>query len=164
MKGLTIIEIVMVIVLTAIIAAAIASLNQTLVVDIYQFSETRSNIESFARRALMRMAREIRMIGGERTVLAATAGNLQFDDTSGNTIEYSLNGTDLMRNSNVLCPSVSSLVFSYVDGYGDRVASPQVAPNETDIRLIEIILTVTMAGQEKTLTTLVFPRNFFRNR
>lgn len=108
-----------------------------------------------ARNGMDRMTREIRLIPNSGVLANIGATNLQFQYPEGTDITYSLNGTNLLRNSDVLIGSVTSLAFSYYDESGNTTATA------ANVRSIGIQLTVlaTASNSNLTLRTRVFLRN-----
>lgn len=103
------------------------------------------------RSAIERMTRELR---GLRSASAAdlniaTAGQIRFNDVTGNSVCFYLNGTDLMRsgdftaacgttNPQVLASGVSALSFTYYQDDGSTLAG---APNLVRYITVQFIVT-----------------------
>ena len=156
--GVTIIELVMVIVIVGILARLSAGyINQ--VVSTWQMVSFRMETVSQMRGALDRMSREIRQRKNATSVLTPTANALRFNATDNTTITYNVSGTDLLRNNTVLASGVTRLGFTYYNATGGLLANPDVSPDPTDIRRITVELEAQSAGQNKTLAAQVFPRN-----
>lgn len=110
---------------------------------------------SMARVAIGRMGDDI------LNARSATAANLSLNSNSitfasndGISISYSLSGTNLMRNSKILSKDIGALNFTYYDQIFSTTSIP------SDVRCIQINMTVTYNNSTNNLTTLVCPRNF----
>ena len=167
-KGVTLLELVLVMVIVGIIAG-VSSLYIRETVDLYRFMTFRSELVSQSRLALMTMAREIRQLRDNFAVTEAGAGAFRFSDiheTLDKTIRYSLSGNQLKRTlydetgtqtaDNVLASGVTALQFLYYDELGQQI-TPVLSP--TNIYWVKISITVASGTQTKTLTTMVHPRN-----
>lgn len=105
------------------------------------------------RGAIERMTRELR---GLRSASAAdlniaTAGQVRFNDVTGGSVCYYLNGNDLMRssdfttacgttNAQVLASGISALTFNYYQNDGVSAAAPNL------VRYITVQFTVTQGA------------------
>jgi prepilin-type N-terminal cleavage/methylation domain-containing protein len=159
-KGVTLIEMVMTIVIVGILAG-IGAVYIKGVVDLWDFWSFHSDIVSQGRIAEMRMARDIRQVKNDTSVLIADRSQLQFKDANDLTIGYSLNGANLMRNSDILASGVTNLTFSYFNATSSPLTPlPLSAAGRSDISLVGIVLTIVSGNQNKTLATQVYPRNF----
>lgn len=157
-RGVTLIELVMVIAIMGILAGLSAGyINQ--VVATWQTVSFRMETVSQMRGALDRMSREMRQIKNSTSVLLAGASALRFNAVDNSTIVYNVSGTDLLRNNTVLATGVTRLNFTYYNATGGLLANPAVSPDPTDIRRIAVALEVRSSGQNKSLTVQVFPRN-----
>lgn len=157
-KGITLIELVMVIVIVGILASASAMyIKET--VDLWRFLSFRNELVSSGRMALVRMEREIRQIRNDTCVYRASAAEFNFTDMHNATINYRLSGNNLLRNSDVLVSGVSNLTFIYYNETNQAIANPDVYPDPTDIRRININLTIQSGTQTKALSSQAYPRN-----
>ncbi len=157
LKGFSLIELIVVIVIIGIFTA-IGS--QILSKAFSGYFDNKYLIEADwqARLALERMQRDIRAIRSPADITTAGASNLVFIDTSGNTITYSLSGTSLDRQTNastvqVLADGIQSLTFSYYD------ENDAVTGTAANVRYITISLHVTLNNTNFTVMTSVYPRN-----
>jgi len=150
-QGFTLLELVLVILLTSIIAG-VASKIIAQGLTIYLTARYTTDADWQGRLALERMARDIRAVssGGIST---AAASQLTFTDTNGNSVSYSLSSTSLMRNSQILANGVSTLTFGYFDKNGATTATSSL------IRYIKITLTIVQDNTNFSLSTSVYPRN-----
>jgi prepilin-type N-terminal cleavage/methylation domain-containing protein len=105
-----------------------------------------------ARLAVERMKSDFRdMKAGSITTYTSTA--LTFQLSAGQTIAYSLSGSNLLRNGDLLAKGVSAFTFGY------RKEDGTSATAAVDLHLLELDLTVQTAGQPYRVQTAVFPRN-----
>ncbi|OGX31978.1 MAG: hypothetical protein A3D27_01995 [Omnitrophica WOR_2 bacterium RIFCSPHIGHO2_02_FULL_46_37] len=157
-KAVTLIELIMAITIVGILTTA-ASMYIKETIDLWRFVTFRSEVAAQVRTALIRMGREIRQLKDALSVYTATAGRFRFDDINANNIDYQLSGSNLMRNADILAGGVSGLSFTYYDADNNAITAPLVSPSNTDIRRINISLSIQSGTQSKTLTTQVYPRN-----
>lgn len=142
--GFTLIEMIMVIVITAILASVGIPLLVNLT-NSFQFSIARKNLSESAEVALRRMDREIRRLRNIASISTATSSTYAFTDIDNNSIQYARSGSTLQRTLNgtvdTLADNVTSLTFTYYDDSENIIATPTVSPNPTDIRLVQIDIT-----------------------
>ena len=156
--GVTLMELIMVMSCVAILV----SLGGMYIKQIFNLWNTvsfRSEVVEQGRMALSRMAREIRQVNNTTSVLNATASRFRFNDSSGNTIDYSYSAGNLTRNGNVLAP-LNNLTFQYYDNRSQVIASPAVAPQATNITRVNMTIGIRSGSQDKTLSEQVYPRDF----
>jgi prepilin-type N-terminal cleavage/methylation domain-containing protein len=158
-KGVTLIELVMVIAIVGILVS-VSSMYIVEVVNMWNFFSFRSEIVSEARLALFRMVREIRQIGNVTDVYKAQISDFQFRDINSDVIEYSLSGGNLFRNSDVLAAGVTNLTFIYYNRTDGQIALPLVSPAGTDIFRIHVNMEIGAGSQTKKISSQAYPRNF----
>ncbi len=151
-QGFTLLELVFVIALTSIIVV-VASNIIAMGAQTYLAAKNTVDADWQARLSLERMARDIRAVRSVTSISTATATQLVFTDFDGTSISYSLSGTSLMRNSQILADGVSSLAFGYFDKNGVTTA---VA---TLIRYVTITLNITQSNSNFSLNTAVYLRD-----
>lgn len=142
-RGFTLIELIIVIVITAIIASTgipvLISLARSM-----QYTIQRKDLSESADVCLRRMDREIRRLRDITSVLTANSTIYSFIDIDNNTITYSLSGTTLQRTfngtPNILADNVTGLTFTYYDDFNNVITSPIVSPNQTNIKIVQIDL------------------------
>lgn len=159
--GYTLIEMVLVVTLVGIIAS-VGALGFMPVLDSWSLGSSRAEISNSAGYALQRMQGEMAQLRDVQSVLAADGTTFSFVDTSDTQITFSLDGTNLMRNDDILARNVSALAFSYFDADHAALPTPQVSPSDTDIWRIVISLTGQAGDQSISLEGQVRPRNIPR--
>lgn len=108
-----------------------------------------------AKSGLERMIREIRLIPNTGALTNLGSTNFQFQYPLGTYITYSISGTNLLRNSDILMAHVTGLTFSYYD------ASGNVTAITSNVRSVGIQITVfsPQSNSSLSLRTRVFLRN-----
>jgi prepilin-type N-terminal cleavage/methylation domain-containing protein len=148
-QGFTLIEFVMVILLISIIAIV----GSQMLAQGLKSSLTLQDITNASwqgQLAIERMMREIRYVRSAVDILIRTNGQFSFVDMNGNTIDYKLIGTNLMRNAQILASGVNTLTFTYMDKNGNTVA------NTTDVHYVGITMNITLNNTQYTLTSSAF--------
>ena len=170
-KAFTLIELIMVIVVVGVLATGLA-LGIRQAIDLWVFLSFRDEVVSQARLAIMRMAREIRLMplrSQAEPILNATDSSLRFTvmdldaDTNDDTLEFDhdAGNNELRREFNgirdVLAEHITSLTFAYFDDNRNPIATP--VADTSGIYHIRITLIVSDGRGTQTLSTQVFPRN-----
>lgn len=165
-RGFTLIEIVLTIVLVGIVAgvAAVIIMQGT---SAYSTGRSRLEAHEQARFALERMSREVRQIRSRAAapvddIITMTATNLEFIDVNGTQVGFRLNGGIMERRENagawqVLATGITApggALFTYFDAAGAAGASQAALWN------IGIELAAAQEQESLTLRTVVHPRNF----
>jgi hypothetical protein len=112
--------------------------------------------------AMDRMIREIRNVADNTRVTVANAATFTYVDVDGNTISFTLTGTNLNRvgtTTDTLAANVSGLAFTYLTNTG-AAAVPNLSPAATDIWWVQIALTVGSGSDAVQFRSRVHPRNF----
>lgn len=157
-QGFTLVELTLAIVLTSIIALALAPLLAT-ALESYAMATARSRAVHDARHAMMQMVSEMRLLTTPK-IQNIQPTNFGFLDAQNIATSYTLipggnNGGSLMRGNTLLSPNVNTLTFTYLDANG---AVTNVIAN---VRRIGIALTTNALGEGTiALRTEVYPRNF----
>jgi len=140
-RAFTLIEIVMVIVVMSIIAAIGVPLILS-AADAISFLTVRVDLTQSADVSMSRMSTEIRRLRDGQSINTATSSQFRFFDVDDTDIDYTLNGTDLMRNTDILASNVDTLTFTYYDENGAVLSPPTVGiGTDTDIDRVEIFMT-----------------------
>ncbi|UCG35186.1 MAG: hypothetical protein JSW17_06820 [Candidatus Omnitrophota bacterium] len=131
--------------------------------NLWSFSNYKMEILWGATTLIQDMAKNMRMTKDKTSIYTATATHFEFDieNPSGGTtrIRYQLAGDKLYKNGNVFMDSIDSLSFAYYDSSDNLIASPLVSPNKTDIRSVEIDLTLTSGTETVSLKSKIQCRN-----
>ena len=161
-KAFTIIELIMVIVITGIIAGITAMLILQ-VMNVYSFVTVREVILSDGELAMGRMSREIRQIEDAESIYTADNEEIDFEDAYQTRIDFRLSGNSIMRmenlvNDDVLVSSdLTTLQFLYRDKDNIVLSTPVAIP--ANIKRIQINLTIKKGDEEIALQSQVYPRN-----
>lgn len=160
-KSFTLIELIIVITILGIIAGVGLPLTLQLI-DSFSYSLYRRDLSESADAALRRMSREIRRLRDDSSVNIASATTYAFVVNEG-TIQFQLNGNDLERsfdgNTDALISDVSFFSFKYLDDEGSVIAAPLVSPDKTDIKFIEINMTLFSGDNTIYYIDRIRPRN-----
>jgi len=167
MKGYTLVELVIVLVLLAILAGiGIPMMFKT--VDAWVFG---SKFQDYAVMssvmAMNRMSREIRRLLNDSNITTATSSQITFTDLGSNIITFNRSGNTLQRGLgatavyDALADNVTALTFTYYDDFNNTIASPIVGSN-TDLRRIDIVFSVLAGSNTLNFNTEVRPQNLMR--
>ncbi len=152
--GFTAVELLVTIVILGIVGVALAPGLGTAVQQYYIVLNSRQIVSAMSA-GVDRIAREIRLIPGSAQISNIAASNFQFQYPTGTNITYSLSGTNLLRNSDVLIPNVTSLTFTYYDQTG---AVTSVIANVRSVRF-QVTATAPASTQGVTIQTQIFMSN-----
>lgn len=150
-RGFTLLELLLVITMLIVLGMVLGPILGNAIQSSGLISSRGESLAE-ARNAMDRMVNEIRLIPNTSVLANIGSTNLQFQYPVGTPITYSLSGTNLLRNSDILAGDVNSLVFSYYD------ASGATTTTATSVRSIGIQLNTGL-----TLRTRVFLRNTGNN-
>lgn len=144
--GFTLVELVLVIAMIGILGAVLGPGLGTALRG-YDVIVSRRTTLAQARSAMDRIVHEIRLIGSPSDILdVSSSSSFQFEYPNNVSITYSLSGTDLLRDSDVLASPVSSLEFKYYRGSGAETATP------SQVRRVQVTFTLTAPGSHGSLT------------
>lgn len=162
MKGYTLIELVVVMVIIGIIAGVgMPAILET--VDAWSFASRFQDAGvGSCMAAAGRMSREMRRLQNDSAVTTATSSQFSFTDTDSAAITYNLSGNTLMRNSDGLADGVSALTFTYYDDAGNIIAAPLVNPDNTDIRRIVVDFSILAGTNTLNFQFQIRPQNIRR--
>ncbi len=170
--GFTLIEVVLVIVLTGILSSVIIPVLLQAVLSMH-YHQTRTAVVSSCRVSMDRLGMEIRRIRSAADITTMTSGSIAFTDVAGNTITANVQDGDtddadelrLVYNgaASILSTFVDQFTFTYYDSDG-------VVIDPSDADAAERLRTVRMTGrfspvgdnmfdQPYDLTTEVRPPN-----
>lgn len=157
MKGTTLLEISIVIVLLGVIAGVAGIILEKAAVSSLLYSNL-NDMHWENRIAVERMTREI---SGARSNDPADfimgANDITITDKDGQTIQYHLVGNVLQRDDQPLSGNVSSLDFTFLDG---DLGEVDPAGDTTLVRYIRIELITSKNGNSTSVGTTIFPRGF----
>ena len=144
----------MVITLTGILAALGAQmLGKTLQSFVFSKDVTKGDWQ--ARVALERLTRDLRMVRAPANLTVVPATAITFSDTDGNNVNYSLSGSNLMRNTQALADGISGLAFTYLRSDGNAAAA-----SASEVYYITVSFDVSRSTATTSLRATVHPRNF----
>ncbi len=161
MKGFTLVEIVVSIVLVGVMTVALGNFMNK-IIDTYRFVDIRNEIAYQAKKTLDWMERDIKKIKDEFSISYADSTQLTFIDSDDNTIDFSLVGNTINRNGYLLCGDVQSLEFTYFD-VDNQVLKPLPLSlvSRKRIRKIRVNLTLEREGESINFFTVICPRNLY---
>jgi prepilin-type N-terminal cleavage/methylation domain-containing protein len=150
--GFTLIEMVVVIALSAIITVMVTRfLAQAVMSFLAAQNITDANWQG--RIAMERMVRDIRQVRSPLDVTTMTATEFAFLDILGNSIDYKLTGTTLTLNGFVLANGISNVAFTYYNYAGT------VAATAATLNFVYITLDVTQDNSNYSTSTAIYLRN-----
>jgi len=152
-QGFTLFETILVIVILGVIAAMVSGIFHEGFKS-YTTTQEITHINQQARIGLLEMERDLRAIRSPNE-LTISSNNILFTDINGNTINYFLAGTSLMRNSQAVADNISQLTFQYFD------ANASATSTATLVRYITPVVISTSNNKQTSLRTTIKPRNLF---
>jgi len=152
--GFSLVEMVVVIVLVGIIAA-IGSQMLGMTLQSFVLGKDVLKGDWQARVALERLTRDLRMVRASANLTIAPATAITFSDTDGSNVNYSLSGSQLMRNTQVLADDVSNLQFAYLQSDGNTAAA-----SAATVYYITVLFDVTRSTATTNMRATVHPRDF----
>ncbi len=161
-SAFTLVELIMVIVLTGILFAVTAPLMLEIAKN-WQLARSRNDLCESAKVAMDRMIREIRNINDNTSVITANGSTFKFVDVNSNTITFNLSSGHLIRtqgaSANQLADNVTALSFTYYNSSESVIATPVVNPSATDITRVVIDITSSVGGTSLSFESGVSPRS-----
>lgn len=118
-------------------------------------TSSRRQVLAETRAGMDRMVKEISLIPTTNVLGNIGASSFQFQYPLGTSITYSLSGTNLLRNSDILIGHVTSLTFTY---YGESGSTTETAANVRSIGIDVLTLSID-DNSPLRLRTQVFLRN-----
>ncbi|NOY77761.1 MAG: type II secretion system protein [Calditrichaeota bacterium] len=158
-KGFTMIELIVVIVMTSIIAGVVARFL-VFGVDAYHFVDERKRALHEARLALHLMNSEFRQVRDPSGLYIAQDDKLQFVNYSNQVNTYLYSNNRLFKNGFTIAENVTSFHFYYLKADGTYLQTPVSADSLTYVWNIEASYTIQMGAQSVPFHLLVHPRNY----
>ncbi len=154
-KGFTLIETVMVVALLAIIAFGMAGFIFS-TMDAWVLISGRESAVTKARVGMNRMVSELRRIRKPENILVSATSEVQFIDLDVDVIDFNQDGSNLMRNTDILATGLvtpEGLRFTYLGATGEVTGVKQ------DMRSIRVWLFISSGNQTTTLESSARIRN-----
>jgi len=152
MQGFTLVELLITITILGVLSVLMLPVIQT---GFNGYFTARNITEANwqAEMALERMTRDIRDIPSPSSISVANSNQLTFVGATNNSVSYTLSGTNLLLNGNILAQGVNSVTFGYFTSAG------AVAGTIASICYVTITLNITDNNVNYTLQTTVNLRN-----
>jgi type II secretory pathway component PulJ len=115
--GFTLVELVLSISLLGIVGGIMGALFAESITSYSTMADRRSSMES-ARIAVERIKRDVELIASTGDIATFTDTNFTFSLAGEGSVAYTLSGTQLLRNTDVLADGVSFFDFNYLDQNG----------------------------------------------
>jgi len=153
--GFTLIEMIMVIVITGLIAS-LAGIMLHHGVRAYVLSGELTEIDWQGRLALERLLRDLRRLRSATPadLTMSPADRITFVDRDNQTISYALSGATLTRNGQPLADGVGALNFDYLRNDGKTTAAAA-----GEVFYISVSFTISQGDSSRNLRGTVFPRS-----
>ena len=159
-SGMTLIELILVMVLVAILSGFISKIIYYEINTYEMIADRKDELQS-SRYAFHVMTRDIRQVLNPESIFHASVDSLTFDDVDTTMISYKYQNNEILRNGDLLVDGVSNFYFYYFDDAGNPLADP--VPDPTEIRVIELNLSNTVHSQVINSKIKVTPRNFLNS-
>lgn len=158
-KGFTLIELIVVIVITSVIAGIVA---RFLIFGLttYTFVDQRKRALHEARLALHLMNSEFRQVRDPSGLYIAHADKIQFINYFDQVNTYQYLDNNLTKNGYTIAADVTGFQFRYLKADGSYLHTPVSSDSLTYIWNIEANYTVQMGDQSVAFHLLVHPRNY----
>jgi prepilin-type N-terminal cleavage/methylation domain-containing protein len=153
--GFTLFEFIIVIVLLGILVAGASNLL-SVGFGSYFSEKDIVNANSQASVAIERMTRDLRAVGSTTDITTASANEIIIKDLDGNTIDYEISGTQLLRNTQALADGVQSIGFAYYKGDSTLLTPlPLTSTLRQQIRYVVITLNISYNNITFPITTAI---------
>ncbi|GAB4371681.1 MAG: hypothetical protein Kow0042_14590 [Calditrichia bacterium] len=150
-KGHSLLEVIVVLGITGIIALITAGLLGTQT-EIFSMVFSRSMLNSEGRLALNRLRIDLHNMSPD-SVSVMQSDQLVFTDTEGNSIAYQYVNNEIQRNSVSILRHVQSPPFVYLD------TALVVTADPADLAFVRINLDLSLNGKTVQLEELIYARN-----
>ncbi len=151
-SGFTLIEMIVVMAISAILLAIAAPLLSNAISAFFGAAQL-NDAAWQSRLAMERMSHDIRGIPASLSISIANSNELSYVDSHGNSVDYTVSGNLLTLNGNTLANGVQSLNFNYYDVNGNSTSTI------ANMVYIGIILNIVENSTNQTVETVVAPRN-----
>jgi len=150
-RGFTLIELIMVMIIMSIISVVLAKFLMSTLNSFtteYQLSE----IENQGTMVMNRLSNDIQNIRTPADISTINSNAFAFTDINGNTISYTVSGTQLLRNSITIIDNLSSISLGYLNASG--------ATTGTAASVVYVTLSLTLAkgSLSETFATTISTR------
>ncbi len=156
-SGFTLVELVIVIVVTGIISVVFARLTSSSV-DMYEFIRKRKSAIHNSRLALQRISRELRQIADTNSIQYADTDSLAFYQKNGKLLTLAWGDHTIRLNGQPLARGIETFSFEYYDDKHNKLMSPVQDPKK--ILRIRFKITVKTGQKPFQLFNEIEPRNF----
>lgn len=155
--GVSLLELILVMVMVGIISGFIASLLYY-EITIYNRLVGMTGSTQITRNTLQMLSRDLRHIGAPDSIYQASGDSIRFDDIDDVMLSYKFSNDKIYRNSDLVQEGITDLTFQYFDNSGNVLSVP--VNNPAEIQAIAVELVATVNGQALTYNTTIQPRNF----
>lgn len=155
--GLTLLEMIITIVVTAVLAGLMAKLLSA-GVDTYDFVSSRKDALQSARVGVQVIAKELRQIVLPDSIVEAKAEKIQFYKKKAELVSIAREVDKVLLNDNTLIPGVTQFSLQYYDDQGILLDFP--ISNLANIFRIRFEVRVSRNNHEIRFSHEVEPRNF----
>ena len=159
-SGMTLIEVIIVMVLVGILSGFISKIIYYEINTYEMIADRKDELQS-SRYAFHRIIRDIRHIMTPDTILHASSDSLSFHDVDDILIVYKYKNNEIFRNGDILVDGLTNFYFTYYDDANIALSSPVTDPSE--IMVIELHLSNTVHSQIINSQIKVTPRNFLND-
>jgi prepilin-type N-terminal cleavage/methylation domain-containing protein len=162
-RGFTLIEVIIVVVMVGILAS-ISAVFLVNAVDMWTAQSSWERNVTDGRRALDWLVRELRQIRDSDSLTVADDDNITFVNSSGVTIQFSVSGSDVLHDSDILVGGVSGLTFQYYDDSNNELTNvPLNNGQRKQVWSIQVTLLIPMepggGTVDQTMSSRVIPRS-----
>ncbi len=175
-KGITLIEAIVIIVIVGIISIGIANFIRQ-AVDIYRFIDFHNDVSFEGKKALDWIIRDLKKIKDTKSINTAESTHINFEssedeDENGvdDVVDINFDSTQHLITRSIdggtttypLCRDVENLTFTYYDSSGNIIPAPVARNKLDDIRKIRVEITLQKGKESVNFFSVVIPRNLYR--
>jgi prepilin-type N-terminal cleavage/methylation domain-containing protein len=155
--GFTLMELIMTIVATGLLAGFTASMLIS-GVETYDYLNARKEALEDSRRALQRIVKEVRQAVDPGMIQKAAADSLRFLNVDSSSVQVRYTNQSILLNGQILIDRVTQFNLVYYDGAGTQLAFP--INNTGVVWRIRVAFVYNANGQSIALQQDIVPRNF----